>query len=217
MVFGIAEMAVAGEKVDLTPFKIVMSGGTGDQRTRGLLAARVGRSTTVCAGGARIQPAHADGFSRRNCNTARVSSNVRGGINRKGESMKHYAWLLLGILLLMTACSSSDEPSSNPPRAEVTGEELNWATSFRNMMAQNEITKGVSADAQPNHRLEIRCEFYKYSAGSWVIDNEFSDNACASLYQRFNQTGNSLRDTARVSGFKTVVFISAVRTRSFAF
>jgi hypothetical protein len=115
------------------------------------------------------------------------------------------------------ACSSSEETSVRPDQNTVTSEEFNWAANFRNMMAETQTTKGISAEAESGHELKIICEFYKYAAGAWVSDGAYSDSACASLYREFSQVGNTFRNTARVAGFRTVVLVSSQKDRSVTF
>jgi hypothetical protein len=87
VLLALAGAAIAGEKADLKPFKVVMSGGSGAQQTGGCwLHVSDGQQlyTVVELESNLHMPS---GISQRNCNAVRVGSSVQGGINKKGDRM----------------------------------------------------------------------------------------------------------------------------------
>jgi hypothetical protein len=85
VLLALAGTAMAGEKVVLKPFKIVMSGGSGAQQEGGCwLHVSDGRQLYVVA---ELEPGFHTAFSRRSCNVAPVGSTVQGGVNKKGDRM----------------------------------------------------------------------------------------------------------------------------------
>jgi len=83
----LAGAAIAGEKVELKPFKVVMSGGSGAQETGGCwLHVSDGEQLYVVVE-LESNLHMPSGFSRRNCNVVRVGSSVQGGINKRGDRM----------------------------------------------------------------------------------------------------------------------------------
>jgi hypothetical protein len=87
VLLALAVPAFAGEKVDLKPFKVVMSGGSGAQETGGCwLHVTDGQQLYVVLE-LESNLHMPDGFSRRNCNVVRIGSSVQGGINKRGDRM----------------------------------------------------------------------------------------------------------------------------------
>ena len=83
----LAGAAIAGEKVDLKPFKVVMSGGSGVQETGGCwLHVSDGQQLYVVVE-LESNLHMPSSVSRRNCNVVRVGSSLQGGINKKGDRM----------------------------------------------------------------------------------------------------------------------------------
>jgi hypothetical protein len=79
--------AISGEKVSLTPFKVVMSGGSGDQETGGCWLHVTDGEQLYVLMELESNLHLPSGLSQRNCNTVRVGSSVQGGINKKGDRM----------------------------------------------------------------------------------------------------------------------------------
>jgi hypothetical protein len=80
-------IAMAGEKIELKPLKIVMSGGSGAQETGGCwLHVSDGQQLYVVVE-LESNLHMPSSVSRRNCNGVRVGSTVQGGINKKGDRM----------------------------------------------------------------------------------------------------------------------------------
>jgi hypothetical protein len=87
ILLALAVPAIAGEKVDLKPFKVVMSGGSGAQETGGCwLHVTDGQQLYVVVE-LESNLHMPSGFSRRNCNVVRIGFSVQGGINNKGDRM----------------------------------------------------------------------------------------------------------------------------------
>jgi len=87
VLLALAGSAIAGEKVGLKPFKVVMSGGNGAQETGGCwLHVSDGQQLYVVVE-LESNLHMPSGFSRRNCNVVRVGSSIQGGINKKGDRM----------------------------------------------------------------------------------------------------------------------------------
>jgi hypothetical protein len=87
VLLALAGAAIAGEKVALKPFKVVMSGGSGAQETGGCwLHVSDGQQLYVVVE-LESNLHMPSGFSRRNCNVVPVGSSVQGGINKRGDRM----------------------------------------------------------------------------------------------------------------------------------
>jgi hypothetical protein len=87
VLFVLTGAAVAGEKVELKPFKVVMSGGSGAQETGGCwLHVSDGQQLYVVVE-LESNLHMPSSVSRRNCNVVRVGSSVQGGVNKKGDRM----------------------------------------------------------------------------------------------------------------------------------
>ncbi len=83
----LAGVALAGEKVEVRTFKIVMSGGSGAQEEGGCwLHVSDGKQLYVVG---ELEPGlHMNSaFSRRSCSVAPIGSTVQGSINKKGDRM----------------------------------------------------------------------------------------------------------------------------------
>jgi hypothetical protein len=79
--------ALAGEKVVLTPFKVVMSGGSGAQETGGCWLHVSDGQQLYVVGEVEAGFHMNSSFSKRNCNVVPVGSTVQGGINKKRDRM----------------------------------------------------------------------------------------------------------------------------------